>query len=109
MNVEQSRAQGLEDALQGAFTPVYLQVENESHRHNVPPGSESHFKLTVVSEAFEGKRPVARHQQVYAAVASVREQGIHALAIHTYTPAEWDAAGGAPGSPPCMGGGAAPA
>ena len=89
MSTENPRAQALEQALQDTFAPTYLVVENESHRHNVPPGSESHFKLTVVSAAFAGKRPVARHQQVYAAVAPGREQGIHALAIHTYTPEEW--------------------
>lgn len=109
MSVKNYRAQALEQALREAFAPEYLAVENESHRHNVPPGSESHFKLTVVSAAFADLRPVARHQRVYAAVAPVREQGIHALAIHTYTPDEWAAAGGAPGSPPCLGGGRAPA
>ena len=41
-------------ALQAAFKPQTLLVENESFRHNVPEGSETHFKVTLVSEAFTG-------------------------------------------------------
>lgn len=49
-------------ALQVAFAPQTLLVENESFRHNVPEGSETHFKVTLVSEAFSGQRSVNRHQ-----------------------------------------------
>ena len=46
------------------FAPLHLEVVNESHMHSVPPGSESHFKVTLVSEAFAGRRLVeqARHE-----------------------------------------------
>jgi BolA protein len=79
-------------------------VENESHRHNVPPGSESHFKVTIATTAFEGQRLVQRHQSVNRTLKEVLES-IHALALHTYTPAEWQARGeAAPQSPNCLGG-----
>lgn len=91
--------------LQQAFTPAHLEVENESHGHNVPRGSETHFRVVLACGAFEGKRAVARHQLVYAVLADELKGGVHALALHTYTPAEWDAQGGAaPQSPDCMGG-----
>ena len=48
----------IEQKLQSAFVPAMLQVVNESHMHSVPPGSETHFKVVVVSDRFAGKRPV---------------------------------------------------
>lgn len=93
--------------LNEALAPLALEVENESHRHNVPPGSETHFKVTIVSEAFAGKRAVARHQVVYGLLAAELRTGVHALALHTLTPDEWTERGGAvPASPDCLGGGA---
>lgn len=88
-----------------AFDPLHLQVVNESHQHNVPPGSESHFKVTLVSEAFTAKRQVQRHQAVYAALAEQLQGPVHALALHTYSPDEWAQAHKVPDSPACLGGG----
>lgn len=92
------------DALTTAFDPSLLSVENESHRHNVPPGSETHFKVTLVSERFDGVRSVKRHQAVYGALASWLAGPVHALALHTYTAQEWTRSAGAPASPDCQGG-----
>jgi len=90
--------------LKAAFDPSYLTVENESHRHNVPPGSESHFKVTIATTAFEGRRLIQRHQAVNRALKEVLAL-IHALALHTYTPVEWQGRGeAAPQSPNCLGG-----
>ena len=73
--------------------------------HSVPPDSETHFKVVIVSDRFDGSRKVARHQQVYAALAAQLEGPVHALALHTYTPQEWASrAGTAPASPDCLGG-----
>ncbi|MBP6381288.1 MAG: BolA/IbaG family iron-sulfur metabolism protein [Pseudomonadales bacterium] len=95
----------IEHKLAEGFTPQHLEVLNESHQHSVPPGSESHFKVVLVSAAFEGKRSVARHQQVYKVLAQELAGGVHALSLHTYTPAEWaERAAQAPDSPACMGG-----
>ncbi|MFC3284312.1 BolA family protein [Litchfieldella rifensis] len=95
----------IEDKLQ-ALDPTYLKVENESHMHNVPADSETHFKVTLVSERFTGLMPVKRHQQIYALLADELAGPVHALALHPYTPQEWEARGGSrPDSPHCRGGG----
>ena len=92
------------EKLQASFSPQHLEVINESHMHNVPPGSESHFKVVIVSAEFNGKMLVARHRLVNKALAEELD-AIHALALHTMTPDEWTEKGAAPQSPPCMGGG----
>lgn len=98
--------QTIEQKLGSRFEPLHLEVENESHMHNVPEGSESHFRIVLVSEQFEGKPLVQRHRAVNAALAKELQGGVHALALHTMTPEEWFAKGGeAPESPPCLGGG----
>ncbi len=97
----------IEHKLQSAFTPTFLEVLNESHMHNVPPGSESHFKVTVVSDEFVDQRLVARHRMVNKTLADELAGGVHALALHTLTPDEWfERAGRTPDSPECRGGGA---
>ncbi|WP_252109478.1 MULTISPECIES: BolA/IbaG family iron-sulfur metabolism protein [unclassified Halomonas] len=88
-----------------ALSPDVLRVENESHMHNVPANSETHFKVTLVSDSFEAMMPVKRHQQIYALLADELGGPVHALALHLYTPAEWEARGGErPNSPDCLGG-----
>ncbi len=88
-----------------ALTPAHLEVINESHRHAVPPGSESHFKVVIVAEAFAGQPLVRRHQQVNAILAEELKAGLHALSMETLTPAQWTARGGEIlASPPCLGG-----
>lgn len=93
----------IEAKLTEAFAPQELQVTNESHMHNVPPGSESHFKVVLVSEAFSGLRQVKRHQLIYAELNTELAGPIHALALHTYAPADW-AKAAVPESPDCLGG-----
>lgn len=99
--VMQDRIAGL---LAAGLAPEHLEVINESGNHNVPAGSESHFKVVVVAAAFAGLSAVKRHQAVYALVREPLATGVHALALHTYTPAEWAERTGAPASPPCLGG-----
>ena len=97
--------QEIERQLAQEFAPLYLDVANESHQHSVPANSETHFKVVLVSDRFEGQRSVGRHQQVYAALASQLDGPVHALALHTYTAAEWQARQqAAPLSPECLGG-----
>ena len=97
--------QEIQQILEATFQPSLMEVINESHMHSVPPNSETHFKVVLVSGEFEGKRKVARHQQVYGALAAQLEGPVHALALHTYTPAEWDERQQpAPDSPNCLGG-----
>ena len=93
------------EKLEVAFSPLHLQVVNESYMHNVPAGSESHFKVIVVSEQFEGVRLIGRHRAVNRVLADELMNDIHALAMHTYTQSEWQSLlGGAPDSPACRGG-----
>ncbi len=95
----------LETTIDGALNPLYLEVVDESFMHNVPEGAQSHFKVTVVSEAFEGKRLIARHRDVNSLAAPALQGPVHALALHTYTPAEWEARNGQSiASPHCLGG-----
>ena len=98
-----TRQNAITECLEAAFQPVFLKVENESHMHNVPPGSESHFKVQLVSPVFAGKRPVQQHQAVYAALGELMGQ-VHALALHTWSPEQWQGEAAA-ASPKCLGGG----
>lgn len=93
------------EKLTQAFAPVHLDVRNESYMHNVPEGAESHFKVVVVSDEFEGKRLIQRHRAINTTLADELADDIHALAIHTYTPEEWQEQVHAPDSPACRGGG----
>jgi BolA protein len=91
--------------LQAAFAPAELQVINESYMHSVPAGSESHFKVIVVSEAFVGQSRVARHRAVNRAVAEELASAVHAFSMDALTPEEWLARGGTTtASPECRGG-----
>jgi BolA protein len=97
--------QEIEQTLEQVFSPGHLEVANESHMHSVPADSETHFRVVLVSELFEGKRQVGRHQQVYGALSAQLAGPVHALALHTYSPQEWRARQqDAPESPDCLGG-----
>ena len=86
------------------LAPVHLEVHNESHMHSVPPGSETHFKVLVVSPSFEGMGPVDRHRKVNALLAAELAAGVHALSLRTLTPAQWQGEQPSFVSPPCLGG-----
>ena len=93
----------IEAKLTAALSPTVLEVINESHMHRVEPGSESHFKVVIVSEQFTVQRMLARHRQVNAVLADELAGAIHALALHTYTTSEWQEKGHAPRTPSCVG------
>ena len=90
--------------IEKALVPELLEVENESHKHS--GGSDtSHFRLVVVSPAFEGLRLIARHRKINTLLADELANEVHALALHTFTPAEWKKRGeDAARSPACSGG-----
>ena len=95
----------IQTKLTTAFNPEHIEVVDETSQHNVPAGAESHFKVLVVSQYFEGMPLIKQHRAVNAALQAELRDHLHALAIHTMTPAEWFAkAGRMPPSPPCMGG-----
>ncbi len=95
----------IQQKLETEFDTSFLSVENESHMHNVAPGSESHFKVTIVSDRFRDQMLIKRHRMVNKTLEQELQQ-IHALALHTLTPEEWQAREGAVAdSPKCRGGG----
>lgn len=83
----------IESKLRGALQPLHLEVVNESHLHSVPPGSESHFKVIVVSEQFTGLSLIEQQRLVNRVLADELRGGVHALAMKTLTPQKWQAAG----------------
>jgi len=95
----------IESKLQEVFNPVHLQVIDESDQHNVPVGKETHFKVVLVSNDFEGKVLVARHRWVNQVLREELAGEVHALSLHTVTPDEWEKRNEVPPkSPPCLGG-----
>ena len=100
----------IEQKLLQHFSPQHLEVINESSMHNVPPGSESHFKVVIVDDSFDGERLIKRHRAVNAVLKDELANDIHALALHTYTQLEWqNLFGELPKSPNCFGGSKQPA
>jgi len=89
-----------------ALQPAHVELLNESHLH-AGPATDSHFKLVVVAEAFNGLGRVKRHQAVYRVLQDELQSGgqggsVHALALHLHTPEEWSAVA-VPASPLCAG------
>ena len=85
--------------------PFYLEVVNESFMHAVPQDSETHFKVVVVSDIFDGLGLVKRHQVIYRLLSEQLSGPVHALALHTYTADEWaQKMQKSPSSPQCRGG-----
>lgn len=100
-----SVAELIESKVRNGLEVHHLDLANESHMHNVPPGSESHFRLVVVADDFAGLNLVRRHQKVYQLVGDELKNAVHALALHTFTPQEWAERGETSHqSPACRGG-----
>ncbi|MEO6264276.1 MAG: BolA family protein [Luteimonas sp.] len=77
--------------LANAFAPVVLEVIDDSHEHAGHAGARDgrgHFTVEVVSDAFVGLGPLARHRAIYAALGDMMATDIHALSIHAATPEE---------------------
>jgi len=72
--------------------PVTLDLRDESAQHaghaGARPSGGSHWQLTIVSEAFRGKTPVARHRMVYEALGDLMQRDIHALRIEAIVPGQ---------------------
>ena len=112
-------AERLQVLLTDAFQPQVLDVLNESSSHAVPKGSETHFRVIVVSPVFAKMMPIARHRLVYKAVDALMRptdanpqaadffHQIHALAIVAKTPEEFESMTNKESilqSPKCLGG-----
>ena len=83
------RVAKIEKLLTDAFQPSHILVKDQSHLHAGHEGARDgrgHFDVTIVSNAFAGKRPLARHRLIYDALGTLMETDIHALRIHASTP-----------------------
>lgn len=84
-----NRVEQIRDALQRAFNPLQLEVEDDSHRHAGHAGARDgrgHFNVVIVSAAFAGMLPLARHRAVYNALGTLMQTDIHALSIRADVP-----------------------
>lgn len=78
-------------AIESSLKPSSLDIIDQSHRHAGHAGARDgrgHFDVSVVSELFQGKLPLARHRLVFAAVGNLMETDIHALSIKAFSPDE---------------------
>jgi BolA protein len=82
----------IDNKLRAEFRPTRLSIEDESSRHRGHAGwregGETHFRVEIVSKAFEGQSRVVRQRLVYGALKDELAGGLHALALTTLTPAE---------------------
>jgi BolA protein len=87
-----SVADTIRTKLSGRFVPTRLEIVDDSHRHaghaGARPGGESHFTVTIVSDAFTGLSRVMRQRLVYETLAEELRGPVHALALSTLAPAE---------------------
>ena len=85
-------ANAIDNKLRTRFAPSRLSIEDESSKHRGHAGhregGESHFRVEIVSAAFEGKNRIARQRLVYEALKDEFDGGLHALALTTLTPQE---------------------
>lgn len=93
--------ESVQQVLEKEFAPTHLQVINESHGQLQ---DESHFKVVIVSDAFQDQRLVQRHRMVNVSLMKNGQLPFHALTITAKTTEEWDADNSVPKSPGCMGG-----
>lgn len=91
----------IEDRLRKKFRVQELRITNESRRHRLDPGGETHFRVLLVAPEFEGQGLVARHRSIYEALAEEMAAGIHALTLELRTPIEWEKDPARVSSPPC--------
>ena len=77
------------NSLNKNFKLASLKIVNESFMHNVPEGSESHFKIVIVSDNFIKKSLIQRHKEIYKALGEIMND-IHALSIHAFDNKEFE-------------------
>lgn len=82
----------LEQRIKDTLHVTHIYVEDESHLHAGHAGNTggSHFRVIVVSPDFAGKLMLKQHRMVYDILADEMKASIHALALKTYTPEQWE-------------------
>lgn len=82
--IAEQRQQLMQQRLNSALSPTFLEIEDESHLHIGHPGAKSgggHFKITIASAQFKDKNELACHRLVYAALGDLMDAEIHAVSI----------------------------
>ena len=85
------RVEAIQQALESAFSPLHIQVKDQSHLHAGHAGARDglgHFEVTIVADAFDGMSRIERHRMIYAALGTMMQTDIHALKINAFSPAE---------------------
>lgn len=80
------------------FNPSFLKIANDSHKHSAHHGmrgasnvTESHFRIEIVSDKFNGKNQPSRHRLIYNLLdEEIKEKGVHAIQMKTKTPEEYE-------------------
>lgn len=90
--------------LETEFQPKHVEVINESFMHKVPKGSETHFKVVVVSDHFKDVPTIQRHRMVNEKLKSLFDSGIIAISIVAKSPDQWTSTDKVGRSPACRGG-----
>ena len=87
-----NRTERIRDRLDEAFTPETLEVVDDSARHaghaGAAPGGETHYNVTIVSQAFEGLSRVQIQRAIHLVLASEFESGLHALSLKASAPSK---------------------
>ena len=96
-----SRMDRISEMIRGTNGITHCEVLDESSGHNVPIGSETHFKLVAVGDVFNQKSRIQRHRMINAMLQDEFEKGMHACSMHLFTPEEWEASSNVPHSPDC--------
>ena len=86
------------------FIPSHLEIINESYMHSVPKGSETHFKVVVISDLFKGQNLLQRHRNIQECLQEEMKGGVHALSIVAKTEEDWTKNNTIAKSPACLGG-----
>ena len=97
-----SRMDRISELIRGTSGITHFEVLDESSGHNVPIGSETHFKLVAVGDVFVQKSRIQRHRMINAMLQVEFESGMHACSMHLFTPEEWEASSDVPDSPECV-------
>ena len=87
-----NRVAMIRERLTEAFSPISLDIRDESHKHAGHAGAREsgggHFMVTIVADAFSGKKPLQRHRMIYEALGDAMQTDIHALSIKASSPEE---------------------
>jgi BolA protein len=86
-----ARVDRIRALLQHAFSPVELEIIDESHLHAGHAGAregKGHFRVRIVAESFRGRRSLECHRMVFAALGTMMTTDIHALSVTAAGPAQ---------------------